>query len=51
MSPKKAKMKQLKKAVSEDQVNFKSSTLDKAIAKAFHIFINLRISTAHSYKC
>ena len=49
MSPKKAKTKQLKKLASEDQVNFKPGASDQAIAKAFHIVVNLRISTAHSY--
>ena len=37
MSSKKAKAKQLKKVVSEDQVYFKSGTSDQAIAKALHI--------------
>ena len=36
----------VKKVVSEDQVNFKSDTLDQAIAKDFHVVLNLRISTA-----
>ena len=49
MSPKKAKTKQLKKVVTEDQVNFKSGILDQATAKTFHIFANLRITAAHSY--
>ena len=46
---KKTKTKQLKKVVSEDQVNFKSDTSDQAIEKAFHIILNLIISTALSY--
>ena len=49
MSPKKNKTKQFKKAVSGDQVNLKSGTSDQAIAEAFHIIVNLRISTARSY--
>lgn len=43
------KTKKLKKEVSEDQVNFKSGALGQAIAKAFHIAVNLRISIAHNY--
>ena len=46
---KKTKTKQLKKVVSEDQVNFKSDTPDQAIEKAFHIILSLIISTALSY--
>ena len=42
-------MKQLKKVVSENQVNFKSGTLDQAIEKAFHIVLNLIIAIALSY--
>ena len=39
----------VKKEVSEDQVNFESGTSDQAMGKAFHIVVNLRISTAHSH--
>ena len=42
-------MKQLKKVFSEDQVNLNLGTSDLAIAKVFHIFVNFRISTAHTY--
>ena len=38
-----------RKVVSVNEVNFKSGTLYQAKAKAFHIVLNLRISTAHSY--
>ena len=36
----------VEKVVSKDQVNFKSGTSDQAIAKDFHVVLNLRISTA-----
>ena len=42
-------MKQLKKVFSEDQVNLKLDTSDLAIAKAFQIVVNFRISTTHTY--
>ena len=46
---KKTKTKQFKKVVSEEHANFKSDISDQAIEKAFHIVLNLIISTAISY--
>ena len=49
ISPRKSKTKQFKKVVSEDQIHFKGDTSNQTIAKAFHIALNLKISSAHSH--